>query len=145
MTQKKQFETFWSQIFWLILFLTEECRQVVLVQVKSIIIIQICTYTNASTYLPIWCTRYLSFILPPAHQTHKSFVKPSQLPGQYTVQLELFPAHIGLIKHNNQLCPHRYPFTPGWREAIMFKCLVQGHKHQAAQPQHYSPMKKERS
>ena len=29
--------------------------------------------------------------------------------------------HIGLIKHNNQLCPHRYPFTPGWREAIMVK------------------------
>ena len=38
-------------------------------------------------------------------------------------------AHIGLIKHNNQLCPHRYPSTPGWREAIMVKCLAQGHKH----------------
>ena len=23
----------------------------------------------------------------------------------------------------NQLCPYRYPFTPGWREAIMVKCL----------------------
>ena len=28
-----------------------------------------------------------------------------------------------------QLCPHRYPFTPGWREAIMVNCLAQGHKH----------------
>ena len=38
-------------------------------------------------------------------------------------------AHTGLIKHNNQLCPpHRYPFTPGWREAIAVKCLAQGHK-----------------
>ena len=34
-----------------------------------------------------------------------------------------------MIKHNNQLCPHRYPLTPGWREAIIVKCLAQGHKH----------------
>ena len=67
-------------------------------------------------------------LLPPAHQAHKSFLKPSRLPGDYTAQLLPF-RRIGLIKHNNQLCPHRYPFTPGWREAIMVKCLVQGHKH----------------
>ena len=58
----------------------------------------------------------------------KSFLKPSQLPGEYTAQLLPF-RRIGLIKHNNQLCPHRYPFYPGWREAIMVKCLAQGHKH----------------
>ena len=33
-----------------------------------------------------------------------------------------------LIHHKNKLCPHRYPFTPGWREAITVKCLAQGHK-----------------
>ena len=27
----------------------------------------------------------------------------------------------------NHLCPHRYPFTAGWREAIIVKCLAQGH------------------
>ena len=48
--------------------------------------------------------------------------------GEYTAQLLPF-RRIGLIKHNNQLCPHRYPFSPGWREAIMVKCLAQGHKH----------------
>ena len=63
-----------------------------------------------------------------AHQAHKSFLKPSQLPGEYAAQL-LPLQRIGLIKHNNQLCPRRYPFTPGWREAIMVKCLAQGHMH----------------
>ena len=38
-------------------------------------------------------------------------------------------AIIGRIRHNNQLRPHRHPFTPGWREAIVVKCLAQGHKH----------------
>ncbi len=28
----------------------------------------------------------------------------------------------------NHLCPHRYPFTSGWREAIIVKRLAQGHK-----------------
>ena len=56
---------------------------------------------------------------------HKSLLNPSQLSGEYTAQLLPF-RRIGLI---NQLCPHRYPFTPGWREAIMVKCLAQGHKN----------------
>ena len=72
-----------------------------------------------------WCSRR---IITPAHQAHKAFMKPSQLPGEYTAQLLPLQC-IGLIKHNNQLCPHRYPFTPGWREAIMVKRLAQGHKH----------------
>ena len=72
-----------------------------------------------------WCSRR---IITPAHQAHKSFLKPSQLPGEYAAQL-LPLQRTGLIKHNNQLCPHRYPFTPEWREAIMVKCLAQGHKH----------------
>ena len=38
-------------------------------------------------------------IITPAHQAHKSFVKPSQLPGEYTAQLLPF-RRIGLIKHN---------------------------------------------
>ena len=43
-----------------------------------------------------------------AHQAHKSFMKPSQLPGEYTTQLQ--PSwHI--IKHNNQLCPHSVPIS----------------------------------
>ena len=65
-------------------------------------------------------------IITPAHQAHKSFLKPSQLPGEYTAQLLPFRR----FKHNNQLGPHRYPFTPGsgWREAITVKCLAQGHK-----------------
>ena len=32
------------------------------------------------------------------------------------------------INHKNHLCSHRYPFTPGWREAILVKHLAQGHK-----------------
>ena len=60
-----------------------------------------------------WCSRRI-----------KSFLKPSQ----YTAQLLPFQ-HIGLIKHNNQLCTHRYPFTSGWREAIRVKCLAQEHKN----------------
>ena len=27
------------------------------------------------------------YIITPAHQAHKSFLKPSQLPGEYTAQL----------------------------------------------------------
>ena len=67
-------------------------------------------------------------LLPPAHQAHKSFLKPSQLPGEYTAQLLPF-RRIGLIKHNNQCCPHRYmyPFTPGWREAIIVAVGVRTH------------------
>ena len=30
-------------------------------------------------------------------------------------------AHIGQIKHNNQLYPHRYPFTPVRRESVLLK------------------------
>ena len=56
-----------------------------------------------------------------------SWNHPSSL-GVYS-SIAAILAHIGLIKHNNQLCPHRYPLTPGWREAIMVKCLAQGHKH----------------
>ena len=64
---------------------------------------------------------------------HKSFLKPSQLPGgvySSIAAIAAILAHTGLIKHNNQFCSHRYPFTPGWREAIMVKCLAEGHKHQ---------------
>ncbi len=32
------------------------------------------------------------------------------------------------INHKSHLCPHRCPFTPGWREAIIAQCLAQGHK-----------------
>ena len=35
---------------------------------------------------------------------------------------------LGLINHKNHLCPHWYPSTPGWREAIIEKTLAQGHK-----------------
>ena len=31
-----------------------------------------------------WCSRR---IITPAHKAHKSFLKPSQLPGEYTAQL----------------------------------------------------------
>ena len=46
-------------------------------------------------------------------------MKPSQLPGGVCSAIAAISAHVhvGLIKHNNKLCPHRYPFTPGWREA----------------------------
>ena len=38
----------------------------------------------------------------------------SQLPWEYIHVAQLLPfRRIGLIKHNNQLCPHRYPFSPG--------------------------------
>ena len=46
----------------------------------------------------------------PAHQAHKSFLKLSQLPGEYTAQLLPF-RRIGLIKHNKQLCPHSLSIT----------------------------------
>ena len=69
------------------------------------------------------------YIITPAHQAHKSFLKPSRLPGGVHSSIAAITVHIGLIKHNNQHCPHRYPFTPGWREAIMVKCLAQAHKH----------------
>ena len=35
---------------------------------------------------------------------------------------------LSYISHRNHLCPHWYPFNPGWREAIIVKCLAQGHK-----------------
>ena len=60
-----------------------------------------------------WCSRR---IITTAHQAHKSFLKPSQLGST-----QLNCCHCG--------ARHRYPFTPGWREAIMVKCLAQGHKH----------------
>ena len=56
----------------------------------------------------------LNVITLAAHQAHTLFLKPSQLTGKYTAQLLPF-RRIGLLKYNNQLCPHRYPFTPGWR------------------------------
>ena len=55
-------------------------------------------------------------------------LKSSQLPGEYTACATKYVAQSRLINHKNQLCPHRYPFTPGWREAIIVKCLAQGHK-----------------
>ena len=58
----------------------------------------------------------------------KSFLKPSQTPVEYTACAAKYVAQWRLINHKNQLCPHRYPFTPGWREAIIVKCLAQGHK-----------------
>ena len=48
----------------------------------------------------------------------KSFLKPSQLPGEYTACAAKYVA-TKLINHNTHLCPHRYPLTPGWREAII--------------------------
>ena len=47
----------------------------------------------------------------------KSFLKPSQLPGEYTVCAAKYVSQSRLINHKNQLCPRRYPFTPWWREA----------------------------
>ena len=69
-------------------------------------------------------------LLPPAHQAHKSFSETISAPwGSIYVYslIAAISAHIGLIKRTNQLCPHRYQFTPGWREAIMVKCLAEGH------------------
>ena len=54
--------------------------------------------------------------------------------GSIYSSIAAISAHIGLIKHNNQLCPHRYPFSPGWREAIMVKCLAQGQQASRSQP-----------
>ena len=61
----------------------------------------------------------LPTLLPLVTGPFISFLKPSQLPREYT---------ISKINLKNHLCPHRYPSTPGWREAIMVKCLAQGHK-----------------
>ena len=47
---------------------------------------------------------------------------------EYTACAAKYVAQSRLINHKNQLCPHRYPFTPGWREAIIVMCLAQGHK-----------------
>ena len=74
----------------------------------------------------------------------KSFLKPSQLPGEYTV---CAPNICKLINHKNQLCPHRYPFTPGWREAYgdvnnhldISLCIL--HRH-APVVIHFSPIKR---
>ena len=30
------------------------------------------------------------------------------------------------VVQSKLICPHRHPFTPGWREAIIVKCLAQG-------------------
>ena len=52
--------------------------------------------------------------ITPAHQAHKSFLKSSRLPGDYTAQ----------IKHNNQICPHSITYIlPVWREATTVKGL----------------------
>ena len=44
----------------------------------------LCTYPPTK-----WCSRRITCITPAhqAHQAHKSFLKPSQLPGEYTAQL----------------------------------------------------------
>ena len=47
-----------------------------------------------------WCSRRN---ITPAHQAHKSFLKPSQLPGGVCSSIAAITAHIGLIKHNSQL------------------------------------------
>ena len=52
----------------------------------------------------------------------KSFLKPSQLPVEYTACATKYVAQSRLINHKNQLYHNRYPFTPGWREAIIVKC-----------------------
>ena len=36
-------------------------------------------------------------------------------------------ALLSQINHKNHLCLHRYPFTPGCRQAFIVKCLSQGH------------------
>ena len=70
------------------------------------------------------------YIITLAHQVHKSFPETISAPwGVYRSSIAAITAHIRLIQHNNQLCPRRYPFTPGWREAIMVMCLAQGHEH----------------
>ena len=69
-------------------------------------------------------------LLLPTPQSHKSFLKPPQLPGGVHSSIAAISPHTGQIKHINQLCSSdRCPFTPWWREAIMIKCLAQGHKH----------------
>ena len=65
----------------------------------------------------------------PAHWANISFFKP-QLPGVYAAPATGFSAQ-GLIKHTIHLYPHRYPFTPGWREANVVKHLAQGRKHRS--------------
>ena len=50
-----------------------------------------------------------------------SIIYPCSSDSLIIPENHLISAHIGLIKHNNQLCPRRYPFTPGWREAITVK------------------------
>ena len=66
------------------------------------------------SYSAYHCEVPMRFITA-THQAYKSVLKPSQLPGEYTAQL--LPL----------LCPHMYPCTPGWREAITEKCLTRGH------------------
>ena len=66
------------------------------------------------------------YIIIPAHKAnkaHKSFLKPSQLPGEYTAQLLPFLAH----REQTISAFTGTHLTPGWREAIMVKCLAQGH------------------
>ena len=74
------------------------------------------------------CDVPMRFITP-AHQTQKSFPKPSQLPGENTAQLLPFWRIHGSSNTKTTSALSRYPFTPGWREAITVKRLAQGYKH----------------
>ena len=76
-------------------------------------------WIKPGTYVAHPCIRQTGAhdaFVTPAHQAHQSFLKPSQLLGEYTAQLLPFRC-IRRLKHHSQLYPHRYPFTPGWRES----------------------------
>ena len=98
----------------------------VLPQTETIIIIIIWTYI-ALISTNLWCSRRITLLPLLIRCINHSW--NISAPWGVNSWIAAISAHIGLIKHNNQLCPHRYPFPPGWREAIMVKCLAQGHKH----------------
>ena len=55
------------------------------------------------------------YIIIPAHKANKSFLKPSQLPGEYTAQLLPFLAH----REQTISAFTGTHLTPGWREAML--------------------------
>ena len=53
-------------------------------------------------------------LIPLSSGPVKSFLEPSQLPGEYAAHAAKLCSATSLIKHNYHLCPHRSPFIlPG--------------------------------
>ena len=109
--------------------LTQLCNFVWRESVVSFIIIIMCLFS--AFHMSQCSLHYFPWSLGQYHSYNLS-----QLPGEYTAHYVQPFGTRGLIKHNNHLYPHRYPFILLGEEkcSITVKCLAQGHKYHRLQP-----------